>query len=428
MCAGLARDAERFNMSSLSISAGDYPNPNNTHVINLDNGMVHYSRWLNSVQTHSNVPWMVANRGLVYDLCAGTNLRDFHKRKNSGELLPYTKWLNVSHECKTTGSNRQFLDFTTKGGSHVRYEYFWGDGKALPMNIMGTTFEIAKLTKIDTVLSNLGVSPHHYVQRAAAKLYSRGWDALTFLAEFHQVVRMFRGCVTQFLDLCEQYAREVKNSKALYFNGLLPTFNAWLQGRYGWRILVYDIQDINKLIETIDEEQLTRAKERVGESFNYSEDNSRSLYASWYRNTSDLTSYKFSVRGSIIADFMPNRIQLNPVVTAWELVPYSFVVDWFFSIGRALEALSFLAVNNLYTAATGIYCEVDRSVSSSVIPDSNWTSYTTDVDSWSASEKWTYKERVPAIVSYLPSLNVNLNYFKVLDLVALIGQALRKLF
>jgi hypothetical protein len=412
-------------MPSLPTKAG-HLNPKNFSIQALDYGAVGHKAWKPATQSEPGTWSNIGNRHrfMSEELYSGKIIDDFHFRKNSGELLPYTEYISVRHTVTSTGPSLTVIDLVDEFAKRWISKQSWLDGSNRPMVERNVLFTLAKLNTVNSVLSTLGVDPHSYANRAAAKLYSSGWDGLTFLAELHKVVRMFRGVGEQFIRLIYQY---ISYRRAFSRKTVLLSFNAWLSGRYGWRVLVFDIQDINHLIRTMDEGQRTRVKERVGEDFSHIDDNSHlEVFANHNNLVEDITSYDVAVRGSVIADFVPNKIRLNPITTAWELVPYSFVVDWLINIGSALDRISFLAINNQYTACTGVKITASREVSytitnqpGTVINSHNWTG--------SIKEDWEARWRNPCLISALPTVSLNLDWLKVTDLIALVGQALLKL-
>lgn len=411
-------------MGSLSITAGKI-NPKSFSDSRLDFQTTRYRRTIDGVvDTDTYGP--VTQRDYYSDNFSGRLLENFHKRKSSGELLPQTAYFNEVVETNCSGPPYVNYGFTTLSGGQLRdYRYDWFDSKALPMQLNGCSYgTVLGSNLVNTALEENGVNPHLYPAWAAAKLYSKGWDALTFLAELHQVVRMFKNVFRQFNSLASSYLGSRRSASG----ATNESFNTWLQGRYGWRILLYDIQDINKLIDGIGKKQRTRFSERTGQSFTYSVDNSKVIASDHRREITDLTEISLSVRGSVITDFVPSKVTLNPIVTAWELVPYSFVVDWFYNIGSALNALSFLVVSNKYTASIGYWAEATRNVSVEVsFPNPSWVNPYSNADQYSMVQTLTHRKRVPCVISTLPSLRVNLNVFKVMDLLALLGQLVTNL-
>jgi len=406
-------------MSSLSTKAGTN-NPRNFHRAPVETGKVLSQNFINGTLVSSSAS-LILHRDASTEIFSGKVLKDFHKRKNSGELLPYTSYTKLTREVSTRGPSVAEFGFTNPNTGWVYlYRRSWADGSHKPYIFnaeLGT--DKCSITLADRVISDLGINTHVFVQQAAARLYGRGWDGLTFAAELHKLVRMFRQVVPQAYKL-------LKEAFTLYKSGALrrlgyASIDAWLATRYGWRILLYDIEDINNLMKEIDEEQRLRSKERAGDLFSTTLSDDIVGSGGHAISRSDSSNFTIKVRGSIIADFMPSKITLNPVLTAWELVPYSFVIDWFFNVGRALEAMTFLTLNNRYTAAIGLDVLCERTVRYDVSFSGNWTnaghSTIPDIE---VDDTWRLLRRKPVTVPMKPLLNINLDAFKVMDLVALI--------
>jgi hypothetical protein len=258
---------------------------------------------------------------------------------------------------------------------------------------------------IKNLIPTIGNSDY-YVQAAAAKIYSQGWDALTFGAELSKTVVMFRSFLTRWASLAR--------------SGKLESL--WLEGRYGWRPLVYDMKDINKAINNLNEGR-KRYRDSVGSTTTKTWKQINTINAV-YGVLTCTTTYTdtFGIRGSIVADIEPPRIQFNPITTAWELMKLSFVVDWVLNIGQFLESLSFLALQREYYAAAGF--QVKRSY----IQTSNFVPAVGCLGTWYTDSRGeaTLTQRIPTSVSTIPLPKLRLGAFKVLDLVALFLQAVTR--
>jgi hypothetical protein len=66
-----------------------------------------------------------------------------------------------------------------------------------------------------------------------------------------------------------------------------------------------------------------------------------------------------------------SRIQVNPFKTAWELIPYSFVVDWFFNVGDTITANT----SPDFASYTGMCTSVKRDV----VKRTSFVDHSTDV-------------------------------------------------
>lgn len=326
----------------------------------------------------------------------GENTPHFSRRRQQGELLPFTEWEQTEINGKAAGTYS--MTYTPSG------DVFTPDDNASTLSKSFIT-----PSEINTLIDELALldRAQTMVDTAAGKIYSQGHDTLTFLAELHKTVRMFKN----FAKNLNKYAQ----GDELY--------NLWLEARYGWRILMYDLIDIQKALDNLDDKR-ERFKERTGTDVSYTTnfDSFRDGgYGTWLHHFTDKVEY--GVRGSVIADIKPPKFDFNPIVTGWELIPYSFVIDWFVSVGSFLDAMSFLTITSDYRAAKGFKLKVTRQTfdaTPSLKP--NWAG------TWTISSDCTYEivRRIPSSVSYSPSIQVKLNAFKVADLVALVMQGLRR--
>lgn len=402
-------------MGSLSTNAGTV-NPNSFYVGSEGISGEFVTKWvpLAGQPDHADSGHIHKIYGADLEIFQGRILPDFHKRKNAGELLPYTAYYKLSTSMESEGH----LNWSSANW----YNYRTGPGPWLQLDgghIYGG------LNFFDQIAQELGVNPLYWVQAAASKIYSQGWDALTFVAELHKTVRMFRDAITSFGKLLEALRTEMTQLEPWMW---AAPASSWLEGRYGWRILMYDIQDINNLINHLGTTQTFRTKERVGHTFSLTTNDTLTGNWSWAEVGASLTrSITLGVRGSMITDFVPSLYTTNLLATGWELTKFSFVVDWFFNIGQAINALSMIAFNHPYTAAHGLSLDYTR-----VVDDSWYNLITgkgvTAMDYHQASTWRTVGfRRVPCTVPLLPQINVNVNAFKVMDLVALLMQSVSKL-
>lgn len=121
--------------------------------------------------------------------------------------------------------------------------------------------------------------------------------------------------------------------------------NNWLALQYGWKPL---LQDLHGSMEAFGKFMLNnssivavKASASV-KSFTVVNEKSGSDIVGW--TSTDQTSFtKFGVRFSIdshLKAFLAQTGFTNPLNLAWEILPFSFVADWFLPIGPYLESLS----------------------------------------------------------------------------------------
>lgn len=328
----------------------------------------------------------------------GNDIPHFHARRRRGELLPQTPFTQFKREGTTLTTYHLWY-----GNYAYNDEYWFESGE---WNYY-TSWQVTQ----DELALILQPSDTRFVQEAAAAIYSNGHDTLTFLAELASVRQMFVNTGIRLLDL-------VKGKNIGYTYKKLA--NDWLEARYGWRTLVFDIKSLNKAIQN-----LNSSKQRYSEKRGNQTTNSSSVTSVTTSNPSHVDHTKFDVitvglRGSVIADIEVPQFQFNPLQTAWELIPFSFVVDWFLTVGKAISAASFLVYKSQYSASVGTFAEIDRTVNSI---------FHTCPTAWGTWEqtgtcKARLETRAPCSVPLTPHFTLNLNPYKILDLCGMLVQQL----
>lgn len=130
------------------------------------------------------------------------------------------------------------------------------------------------------------------------------------------------------------------NSKSLAQN--------WLELQYGWKPLLNDIRYAITALGKLDLQDRSVGTARAsatsevfdGGILRPNSGSSSPACGSWYKRSR--TTTKFVVRykvASPLRAFLAQSGFTNPVSLAWELLPFSFVVDWLLPIGSYLESI-----------------------------------------------------------------------------------------
>lgn len=339
-------------------------------------------------------------------LYSGFDIERYHYRKRRGDLLPFTQFGQFELLSSRSGS----LHYYAPGG----YEYQTASNWSHPSSTV-PNWNITSAELYDRV-ENVDFDP--YVQQAAANVYSQGWDALTFTAELHKTIALFTGARQRLLQLIKAainaYKRKNKNSLAKIV--LSPT-ELWLEYRYGWRLLYYDIQDISKALATLDDSR-KRFSQRAGTTYTETE-TTEGTYDGNYKFTYTIVDdYEYSVRGAVVADLTPPKFQFNPITTAWELITFSFIIDWFISVGSWLESLSFLTIQQQYTAAGGVKLSLQRT---GTLSNVGWKTGYSGSMSASSEAVGVVTVRTPTTVPLRPLVRLNISIPKVADIVSILA-------
>lgn len=321
----------------------------------------------------------------------GWDIPDFHKRMKRGDLIPHTPWTRTVIYGTSSG------DYDWTSPDNIRYYYV--DDYPNFSDWIVTEEDLAYYAPI---------TYDQYVTEAAARIYSKGFDALTFVAELKDVKKQFTN-VGKFLT-----------GAKLPVNWRLLT-SEYLSFRYGWRPLLHDLISLNEAIKALNEARL-RYSERAGTKFSTTfYESATTEWSAFFVDRVTTTKVTTSIRGSVVADIEIPAFQFNPLQTGWEVIPFSFVIDWFVNVGSTLSAYSFLARQKNYAASAGYRIDVERSFNA--YKGDSKAAYESGIGySQSGNCQASLEFRRPCPIPLTPQITVKMNPWKVLDLMALILQ------
>lgn len=215
--------------------------------------------------------------------------------------------------------------------------------------------------------------------------------------------------------------------------------NRWLELRYGWTPLVFEVQGAIKALNRT-QENPPRATSR---GFEHAEGTNSVLHQWNGGSASGLQDFRFvrektlDVRAYALytADLKFQRARDFGVselpLALWELVPYSFVVDWFVNIGNWIEALTpKLGIKILaegYTIKTSdVLKRTFESWTKVIISNQSNDVSGSCIGATDVSTTTTFT-RVPHfdVLLSLPPLNIRLDKKRVLDAIALISKTVK---
>lgn len=282
-----------------------------------------------------------------YHSWSSVDTPDYRKRLANKETLPINPHNSFWRHTSDFGYIRDDRMIPDAAGSHVyidavqnRFGAEFGSGPpALVFNNAGRNRAIKKLAgEAGTDMNNVAVD----------------------LAEIGQTVSMVKFTAERlaqsimFLkhgNVPKAIASLGLSSSDRRLKGISPrrtTAENWLQLQYGWKPLLADLKGvIDKTLASMNENKASvltmKSSARVTTT-----DESRLAYLGQpykigMQTVIKACTSKFMVRyrhSNAQLSFMAQLGFTNPVDLAWELLPYSFVVDWFLPIGPLLESLS----------------------------------------------------------------------------------------
>lgn len=285
------------------------------------------------------------------------------------------------------------------------------------------------------------------LQSALAKAQTDAWDTATFLAELGKTVQSFTTLHGRVMRLYSDFQRKLFQKK--HWNPETAA-SLWLEMRYTWRPLLYDIKSINRAITRLENglpEPLCRgwAADEVSASpqrspefkgganfVNGTISSTLSLkgQAGGYEDgrlkvsgTASVVSHDF--KRATVGVQVTTRVatMFDPAVTAWELVPYSFILDWVITVGDLIAAFSPFATGHFRYATYSVERTTELRFDCTVTP------ITADPSTWVLQKGSPFHsqylvvvkdyQRVEASVTPTLGFQLNFDWAKILDLVAL---------
>lgn len=259
------------------------------------------------------------------------------------------------------------------------------------------------------------------VLSAAANAAAAEWDVMTFLAEFKQSADLMAKIGSQFNGFTYNLARQARAFKK---NPWKKFRELWLGARYGIRPMMYDFKSAyNAFAKYKDKlEVITGQGHESNETDEATDTGLVPLPGGvWLGRTRESLKQTFEYNGRAYIRYTENigatgrSFGFDPLTTAWELVPYSFVVDWFVNIGNAVQVIQPL----LRGSFLGMSASIKRVTEQELTYYQVGTSYIDGAYSEFKQTKRTEEYvRYPSDVP-TPSLVTNLTLPKLVDLAAL---------
>lgn len=212
----------------------------------------------------------------------------------------------------------------------------------------------------------------HYL-KFNKKLLDQRVDMLTVLAESKSTIQMIANASQDLFD----FYRHVKKGN---LKGIRKIFskrgmkhhvkkgwknksveNRWLEYTYGWSPL---LGDITKGLEAYANQKAVPFIFKVGTVSKLGQEGFQPFRSHWRdadgtKEAIISTSCYYTVQDEFLRTRAQWNLAENPMLTAWEMVPYSFVLDWFIPIGDFLAQFSATKGLNFITGTTAYYVKYD---------------------------------------------------------------------
>lgn len=193
-------------------------------------------------------------------------------------------------------------------------------------------------------------SPRTVNNRLIAEVKLQAVNLAMMLAEYRQTASMFQDSAFRLFQIGRDLKRgRFSAAKRLRSYGPSGAANDWLMYRYGVTPLLGDLNGIDKWLSG---EYVVPVIKRfkVYEGKLISETRSQSSFVNGL-GTKFFASQKYETKSQQVAwveydtSYFKTFNQAgltNPLLLGWEMIPFSFIVDWFVQVGSYLETLDAL--------------------------------------------------------------------------------------
>lgn len=319
----------------------------------------------------------------LYSKSSASNGKDWHDRHKTGKIVVGS--LSVSSgtievkptEVPTLITGQKVVIAKTMG---LDGKWYYDARNAVNASYayayMYFTFEMQNVELVTPTLPYyqwLGKNPFSWVDTsidsgvvtsALASANGGEYDLLTELAELPETVRYLISIVKGVPELIKNFKRRSEiTRKAMLKKGKTAVEIAdaiaslWLQYRYAIMPILYSIEDVRGLLKHY---KRVYAKFRSKTVFNEFLPDGHMGYS--FSGTCTVTHRCFVKRAyspEALIDALLDILKLNPIATAWELVPLSFVVDWFLNIGDCIDALTGYNASIAEASTYSVKAEID---------------------------------------------------------------------
>jgi hypothetical protein len=175
-----------------------------------------------------------------------------------------------------------------------------------------------------------------------------------FFGELAQTVRMIKSPAKALREGLNRYYRDVKKRSrgrrnARSANKIVG--ETWLEYSFGWRPLIRDVESAVRLACALPDRYRQTIKAVGAENFKSTQRTENGApfvsYPYWEEilqsDCLSMVIYRGAVDASISPPSFPEQLGLswsNLLPTIWELIPYSFLVDYFSNVGTVIEGIS----------------------------------------------------------------------------------------
>lgn len=172
----------------------------------------------------------------------------------------------------------------------------------------------------------------------------QSYDLLTDLSEAKETLKLAQSLIKTVmrpLSAMSEFRKALNHRNLPNRRKAQLLTDKWMEYRYGIMPAIYSMQDIIKLVrESNNIYRSCRASRSIPTEYSSESFVGANEKGAYQRTTGTIkvqatskTRFELGMMSRLI-----DQTSINPIQTAWELIPYSFVIDWFANVGDWLLA------------------------------------------------------------------------------------------
>lgn len=298
----------------------------------------------------------------LYTSFSTTGYRDssrtpgFHSPSRQGRLLPNPFEFRLTKRWPARGEQKQATTQYLNGTGHVGSTDNYHFHSVGPMggNLATASYgaDLAPPSDLDGRVRNLLLAEIKDTKANLAELFAERHKAAQMVGDAainfaKSMLALRKGNFVQaaeHLGVKASKRAASRYSKSFVQHGKGAVANGWLQLQYGWKPLMSDIYgSLEVMASKYESPMYVTTKVRRKQVTPWSSQSivkSSGLTTTTTFSGEKRTTIQYSVtyfKSASPYNVLSRLGVTNPVLLAWELIPYSFVVDWFLPIGSWLD-------------------------------------------------------------------------------------------
>lgn len=288
---------------------------------------------------------------------------NYHKRRRAGEIIvnPFksevTSWFNsingvVAKANNPWPSTSCYLK-QTREGPQLSYMLEQAEKGLFPKPLISQS-EIDRVTQLAAT-------------KAWAALHGSETQVLVFLAEVHKTFALLRNPFRELYVFLKKVRSDLLKSKSAARTVAEYLAAEWLKYRYGIMPILYDIDGLIKALSKDKVEGLRTARGietlHAEETLDLIHIHGVETAYQWVTSDEIIVKCGLLTRGKLgTRDFLGATLRQFPS-TVWEVIPFSFVADWFVNVQAFIGAFAASGSADIL----GRYTVTTRTITSSYV-------------------------------------------------------------